>query len=147
MLGIAPKSVCDALKRAGIEVRSTNLGRKFPEVGKKHSEWLKGRYAGDKNPNWRGNAVGKYSRDRQSYAAKEWATKVKQRDGYKCVECGSQGPLHSHHIVSWRRSVELRYEVSNGLTLCIPCHQKAHEHEFGTWATAKNPRAQNTLAG
>lgn len=132
-LGCTPRTVTTALKAAGIEVRRTNKGRSFPESGKKVSEALKGRFAGDKNPNWRGNAVKKYQRERTSYAAKEWAVAVKRRDGYKCVACGATGKLHAHHVISWRKDASKRFDVDNGISLCIPCHQKEHARPFPEW--------------
>lgn len=131
-LGCTPKTVTRALKDAGIEVRGT-AGRKFPEVGKRHSEWLKGRFVGDKNPNWRGDQVTKYDRDRNSYKAKEWTRKVKERDGYKCVKCGAIGKLHAHHVVRWRKDASKRFDVGNGITLCVPCHQLEHKVRFPDW--------------
>ena len=32
--------------------------------------------------------------------------------------------LQAHHIVPWEDNVELRFEISNGLTLCRVCHTK-----------------------
>ncbi len=59
--------------------------------------------------------------------AKEWAKKVKERDGFKCIVCGSTGnikaPICSHHLIPW--SVEkFRLDVNNGITLCSRHHTK-----------------------
>jgi transposase len=133
MIGVTPKTVVTALKNAGIHVQTTNKGRKFPEVGRQHSEWLKGRFVGDKNPNWRGGAVKAAHRARNSKEARTWSLKVKERDCWKCVKCGSKDDLHAHHIIPWAKSKALRYDVSNGITLCIPCHQIEHRHGFADW--------------
>ena len=55
-----------------------------------------------------------------------WAKAVKVRDNFKCQECGAGGKLHSHHIKRWSEFPELRYDLSNGITLCKPCHQTKH---------------------
>lgn len=57
-----------------------------------------------------------------------WAKAVKQRDNYTCRKCGctDKKRLHSHHIKSWSIYVELRYDINNGLTLCIECHIDEH---------------------
>lgn len=137
--GTTPQTVRRLLRANGIEVRRTNKGRKFDtEMHRKHSEWLKGRYAGDKNPNWRGAKVSKYQRERASFQSKEWSKAVRERDG-KCVDCGSTERLHAHHIVAWRKNAALRYEVSNGVSLCAPCHQQRHKNEFPDWVTRKAP--------
>lgn len=49
---------------------------------------------------------------------KDWARKVKQRDGYKCTKCGNSNDLHSHHIIHKAKDRKLQYELSNGITLC-----------------------------
>lgn len=57
----------------------------------------------------------------------KWRDAVYARDNHTCQKCGmSDVRLHAHHIVAWEVSVELRFEVSNGLTLCIPCHGQVH---------------------
>jgi hypothetical protein len=57
---------------------------------------------------------------------------VKNRDGWKCrnsnLECS--GRLVAHHILSWRASPELRYEVNNGITLCHFHHPHKRNDEM-----------------
>lgn len=64
--------------------------------------------------------------DRTSQKYREWRTTVFVRDGYRCKKCGAKRNLQAHHIKTWHRSKELRYEVSNGVTLCRKCHLEAH---------------------
>lgn len=145
--GVAPETVRRLLKAHGIAVRRTNKGRKFdPAMHAAHAEWLKGRFVGEKNPNWRGAKVSKYKRDRASFQSKEWSKAVRARDG-KCVKCGSRERLHAHHIKPWRKYSELRYDVGNGMTLCPPCHQQEHRNEFPDWVTQKAPRVQGSPKG
>lgn len=49
---------------------------------------------------------------------------ILERDGYKCVQCGATESLEVDHIKSFTHYPELRYEPSNGRTLCRPCHKK-----------------------
>lgn len=56
----------------------------------------------------------------------DWALSVKIRDSYKCVECGSENKLHSHHIKSKAKYPELKYNLDNGITLCASCHADVH---------------------
>lgn len=144
-----PEGIIRMLKRHGIPVRSTNKGRKFdPEMHRRHAEWLKGRYLGDKNPNWRGGKVDPNMRLRTNYLSKEWSKAVRERDGYKCQDCGKEGGrLHAHHIKSWKEYPDLRWEVSNGVTLCPRCHQKVHGWWFPEWVMENAPRAQGTPSG
>jgi hypothetical protein len=92
-----------------------------------------GVFLGENNPNWRGGLVNPNQRLRVSSASKAWSLAVRRRDG-QCVECGAAGKLHAHHVKSWKQHPELRFEVSNGITLCPPCHQKAHGWRFPEWA-------------
>lgn len=56
-----------------------------------------------------------------------WAKKVK--DGNNCDCCGYSNPmaLDAHHLTSHDLDEELRYEVSNGVTLCKNCHTVFHK--------------------
>ncbi len=67
--------------------------------------------------------------ERTSGRAIAWRTAVFQRDGYRCQECGAQGALHAHHITPWAKDAERRFDVDNGVTLCVKCHALRHpEH-------------------
>lgn len=59
-----------------------------------------------------------------------WSEKVKQRDGMKCVVCGSEEALQAHHIKPSFLYPENQYDVSNGVTLCKVCHQRQHGRNF-----------------
>lgn len=58
----------------------------------------------------------------------KWISEVKERDNHTCQNCGKTNlsgcDEHAHHKLSWERYPELRYEVSNGVTLCRSCHSK-----------------------
>jgi len=61
---------------------------------------------------------------RQSLEYEEWRTKVFERDLYTCQDCGEIGGfLNAHHIKSFSEYPEFRFELSNGKTLCEPCHK------------------------
>jgi len=53
----------------------------------------------------------------------EWKSRVNVRDNFICQECGKKGN-EAHHKKSWRDFPELRFEISNGITLCLDCHKK-----------------------
>lgn len=136
-IGASSGIVASWLRQHGIKTRprGQNKGRKFgDDFRRKLSEAKKGKYTGADNPNWRGAKVHPDKRLRASYATKKWSEDVRARDGHKCVECGATGKLHAHHIKPWKNNPELRWDVSNGATLCPPCHQKAHGWSFPAWA-------------
>lgn len=64
--------------------------------------------------------------DRNSQRYKDWRISVFQRDKYRCQKCGTQKDIQAHHIKSWKKNKDLRYVVSNGITLCRKCHLEAH---------------------
>lgn len=53
-----------------------------------------------------------------------WREAVFARDNWTCIWCGQRGGrLNADHIKPWNLYPELRYELSNGRTLCVPCHR------------------------
>lgn len=55
---------------------------------------------------------------------KLWREAVFSRDNWTCVHCGDRGvKLNADHIQPWSSHPELRYDVENGRTLCVPCHR------------------------
>ena len=72
-------------------------------------------------------------------AAVEWAKQIKARDNYTCQLCGRYGiPLNSHHLNSWDAFEDQRYDLNNGLTLCVRCHDRFHN----VYGRGKNTRFQ-----
>lgn len=69
---------------------------------------------------------------------KFWRRQVIERDGWTCQKCGNtqsgpkkdRVPVVAHHIVGWNVDSSRRYDVENGITLCLDCHRKFHL-EFG----------------
>lgn len=79
---------------------------------------------GKRGINWRGGITSINRVIRQSQDYKEWRTKVFKRDNYTCQDCGIVGGwLEVDHKKMFSRFPELRFEVSNGRTLCKPCHR------------------------
>jgi hypothetical protein len=93
------------------------------ETRRKHSEAAKRQVAAGRHPFWRGGVMAANLRDRNCVEYKIWRKAVYQRDGYACVKCGGGGGrLEADHIKPFARFPKLRFEVSNGRTLCQPCH-------------------------
>lgn len=62
---------------------------------------------------------------------KAWRKRVYARDKYKCQMpgCSASGGLNAHHIRRWADFPELRYCVSNGISLCRACHERIKDRE------------------
>lgn len=92
---------------------------------------------GEKAGNWQGGVDARNRNYRAKLRCtpehKEWRRKVLDRDGNTCVRCGFVGTgsrgratLHAHHKKSFARYPKLRFDVDNGVTLCVPCHSQIH---------------------
>lgn len=88
---------------------------------------------GELNPRWIiDRSKLKKSEDRRlNVAYQYWAKQVKTRDGFKCKISNSdcKGRLEAHHILSWRKYPELRYDINNGISLCSHHHPKKYSEE------------------
>lgn len=84
---------------------------------------------GSGNGNWKGGITPHNRRVRASDEYKAWRKAVFERDGYTCVWCGQVGyELHADHIKPFATHPDLRFEVSNGRTLCVECHKKTDSY-------------------
>jgi hypothetical protein len=66
-----------------------------------------------------------YMRREEGYTT--WVRDVYKKDSYTCQCCGyRKGELNAHHLYNYTDHPELRTDVNNGVTLCVPCHTKFH---------------------
>lgn len=93
---------------------------------------------GELNPNWKGGVTYKHISLRSSVEYKNWRKLALDRAGNKCEECGiekykvcgccgTKTVLHVHHIKSFAKYPELRFEPSNSEVLCPKCHNSRHK--------------------
>lgn len=69
-----------------------------------------------------------YKKLRGSKEFKDWRTKVFERDNFTCVSCDRVGVyLEPHHLYSFTKHPEFRFEEWNGQTLCRDCHYNLHK--------------------
>ena len=85
---------------------------------------------GENSATWQGGKSSIYKRLRSSATFTEWRKAVFERDNYTCQDCGARNGngkaviLHPHHIKSFTKYPALRFDISNGLTLCVHCHKR-----------------------
>lgn len=89
------------------------------------------RMRGDGCHFWKGGINGENDTLRHRREYKDWRIAVYERDNYTCQCCGSRGgKLNAHHINSFADYPEFRYDVANGITLCIKCHDSTEDGSF-----------------
>lgn len=103
------------------KIKQANLGRKYPNTinnkkGRKKEE----------NANWKGGISTEEKLIRESREYEEWRKSVFERDNYTCVLGGRDhgNKLNADHIKPFSLYPKLRFEISNGQTLCEECHKK-----------------------
>ena len=80
---------------------------------------------GEKNANWKGGVKAGNRRTTAGYQV--WREAVFTRDNWTCQDCGKRGgDHHAHHVWAFSKFPEYRFDVWNGITLCIPCHRRYH---------------------
>lgn len=109
-------------------------------LGKHHSEATRKKigktHEREKCHFWKGGITSVNKALRNSFDFKSWRGKIFERDDYTCQHClvrggnGKKVILHPHHIKSFSEYPKLRFEVDNGLTLCVQCHRVLHKNIF-----------------
>lgn len=132
------------------ESRRLLRGKKRPPISLERRKKLSEMYKGNKSPLWRGGVSSKHMLIRSSFEYKAWRSKVLARDNYRCVWCGEKGLVEVDHIVPFStilRQVKVvsgidglyekamqcsfLWDLSNGRTLCVPCHEKTESYPKG----------------
>lgn len=91
-----------------------------------YGEWQRENSTGDGNPNFRPSSprrgAGEWERNR---------LRALERDGHRCVRCGSARRLHVHHRKPWNDRQKHPHALDNLETLCASCHRRSHPMEHG----------------
>jgi hypothetical protein len=85
---------------------------------------------GSNSQNWKGG-LRKKKNERNDSLYQWWVGQVKKRDKNECIFKGQNcsGKIIIHHILSFTRFPELRYEIKNGITLCQYHHPRKRVDE------------------
>jgi len=84
---------------------------------------------GKNNPMWTNGSSAK---------EKRWREAIFNRDNFTCYSCGERGKyLNAHHIKERSLNPELKFNLTNGVTLCRKCHVNLHKQKgwINQWPT------------
>lgn len=148
--GVGETTVWLAIKRLGIkfEGNEENDGSKrkrapfTEEHRRKMSLARQGKYRGENSPTWKGGIAQEHIRLRQSRAYRVWQQEAKNLRGNACQECGAvdgsvcdccgtRVKLHVHHVKSFAKFPETRFDPTNSEVLCPKCHHSRHRCKSG----------------
>jgi biotin operon repressor len=142
--GVGETVVWKRLKEFGIELHGYENGGHRLRPGRIFSEEhrrklglsMRGK-VGPLNRNWKGGRTPENIRLRGSIEYREWKSAALALRGYKCQECGlpdrttcgccgTQVVLHVHHVKSFAKFPESRFDPENSEVLCPKCHRLRH---------------------
>jgi len=105
------------------------LGKKRPDISKLKRGKPNEAMRGENNPKWKGGKSRDYKSHYNGLEYREWRRQVFERDNFTCQRCcRNQCYIEPHHIKSWTEYPELRFDVANGITLCLDCHSEVDPH-------------------
>lgn len=97
--------------------------------GKCYGMWRSKNLTGKNSYSWN-DKISNEERDERRFSPQYivWRKSVFERDNYTCQHCGTKksGIFNAHHIIPFSKDKSLRFEISNGITLCKECHKKEH---------------------
>lgn len=79
---------------------------------------------------WKDGKSLERDRARDGTQLKQWRKDVFCRDNFRCCKCGANKDIQAHHIIEWATDESKRFDIDNGMTLCIHCHGKEHNRDF-----------------
>jgi len=80
--------------------------------------------SGENHWNWKGGISPENAKIRGSLEYRLWRMSVFRRDNFTCKFCFKRGgKLNADHIKRFSEYPELRLDIDNGRTLCVPCHK------------------------
>jgi len=128
---------CKHTEEARAKMRSSKLGKPSLRLGKKHTRETIDKIIsivrektprGAKCHSWKGGVTPLNKVERKSTKYADWRRAVFERDNYTCQHCSDArgGNLNAHHIKDFANHPALRYDITNGITLCKTCHDAVH---------------------
>lgn len=147
--GCAETTIWLRIKRYGIkhadygEYGHRHRPREFTEEHRKRmSEARKGKFGAEANGNWKGGVSHLHRSLRGSLDYQLWRKNALALRGNACQECGkvdgdvcqccgTQVKLHVHHLFSFAKFPDKRFDPENSEVLCPKCHHSRHRGKTG----------------
>lgn len=85
---------------------------------------------GDKSPKWNPNLTNEERiNKRKTLNDDKFRKSVMKKFNYTCCICGDNkgGNLNAHHLEGYNINKDKRYDTSNGVCLCVECHNNFHK--------------------
>jgi len=131
------KNISDEVRRGMCEKAKNNkrsLGKHW-NLSEETRRKISNSHKGEKSYLWRGGISSVNTRIRLGVDFGLWRKRVFERDKYVCQKYGLKAVkgtgkrviLHPHHIKNFSDFPELRFEVSNGITLSEKAHKEFHK--------------------
>ena len=89
-----------------------------------HLEYLWREFRGERSPMWKGGTTPLRTKESRTLQYRLFTRRILERDNFACQNCGSPKKLQVHHVKSYAEYPDLRFDVSNCVTLCFPCHNE-----------------------
>jgi 5-methylcytosine-specific restriction endonuclease McrA len=107
--------------------RTNSCGCLQAEAAARQFRILAQQQRGQNHPRWMGGQTGRYDAD---YL--DWRNAVYERDGFRCVICGTNRGIAAHHIDSFADNRGKALCAENGVILCKKHHRQFHrKYGFG----------------
>jgi len=145
LYGVGETTVWAKIKEFGIKYQGSedNNGqrRKRPPLTDQQrmnmSKARVGKYRGEQGGNWQGGKAEENRLLRQSLSYKLWRKAALElrgnacqdcgaKEGINCECCGTSVKLHVHHVFSFAKYPDKRFDPSNSEVLCPKCHYSRH---------------------
>ena len=143
-----PSATCFKAGESSWNTGTSNSGMNGKSHSRETKDKMRESQIGELSASWKGGLTEINYRIRRSQQYADWRKSVFEAGKYTCQHCGAKSVagkrvrLEADHIKPFAAFPELRFEVSNGRTLCAPCHRKTD-----TWGVTTGKQATHAATG
>lgn len=93
----------------------------------KRKSLKKSEMIGPLNYNWKGGKTKAIELARKNLAYSNWRLGIFRKNKFLCKNCNSNKNIEAHHLLSFSKFPQFRYDLWNGIILCTKCHKEVHK--------------------